>query len=141
MVRRKLRDRVVLDTSVLISSLWGGASQEVVHRWKHGLIQPIVSDEIVEEYLRVLARFDLSRRALRGWALWLTHPSKVTVVNPARHFAASRDQTDNKFLDAATAGNAALIITRDKDLLALKRHRRARILTPEEALDELGSTS
>lgn len=140
MVRRKLRDRVVLDTSVLISSLWGGASKEVVDRWKHGLIQPIVSDEIVEEYLRVLARFDLPGRALRGWALWLTHPSKVTKVNPARHFARSRDRTDNKFLDAATAGNAVFVITRDKDLLALKRHRRARILTPEEVLRVLSGS-
>ncbi len=131
----------MLDTSVLISSLWGGASQKVVHRWKHGLIQPIVSDEIVEEYLRVLARFDLSTRALRRWTLWLTHPSKVTTVKPARHFTGSRDRTDNKFLDAATAGNAVFVITRDKDLLVLKRHRRARILTPEEVLKVLGDAS
>ena len=131
MVRRKLRDRVVLNTSVLISSLWGGASKAIIDRWKHGLVQLLVSDEILEEYLRVLARFELSERVLRGWALWVTHPSKVTKVNPARHFVRSRDRTDNKFLDAATAGNAVFIITRDKDLLVLKRHRRARILTPE----------
>lgn len=68
------------------------------------------AEKAQEEYLRVLARFALSERALRGWALWLTHPSKVTKVNPARLFARSRDRTDNRFLDAAMAGQAKFII-------------------------------
>lgn len=59
-----------------------------------------------------------------------------TITNPKEKFnAVIEDRTDNKFLEAAIAGNADYIITRDeKHILPLKEFRGIKIVTPEEFL-------
>ncbi len=45
---------------------------------------------------------------------------------------ACRDPKDNKFLELAISGNAAFIITGDKDLLTLNPFRNIAIITPAD---------
>jgi predicted nucleic acid-binding protein len=48
--------RVVLDTNVLVSGLlFGGTPGLLVELWKTGRILPLMSGEMVNEFLRVLA--------------------------------------------------------------------------------------
>ena len=56
MPAKKHRLRVVMDTSALVSALWGGIYLQIINLWKQGNLQLIVSADIVEEYLRVLAK-------------------------------------------------------------------------------------
>jgi len=86
MPAKKHRLRVVINTSVVISHLYGGASKKVVDLWKHGHLQLIVSAEIVEEYLRVLSEQGLSEHAFEGFSNWFAHKSKVTSVRLGTHF-------------------------------------------------------
>ena len=58
---------VVIDTNVIVSVLlFGGKPGELIRFWKTGQIQPFISKEITEEYLRVLAysKFNLSENEI-----------------------------------------------------------------------------
>ena len=116
----------------MIAAALGGTARHVVDLWKRGFLQLVVSEEVVKEYLAVLARFNLTDAQMRHWARWFIHPSKVTEVQPPMRFAASRDPKDNPFLDAAVTGRAVYLITRDKDLLVLMAFEGVQILTPAE---------
>jgi len=135
MPAKKHRLRIVINTSVIISHLYGGASKKVVDLWKHGHLQLIVSAEIIEEYLRVLSEQGLSERAFEGFANWFSHKSKVTAVRPGMHFKVCRDENDDMFLDAAYAGKAKYIISWDKDLLAIEKFKGIKIVNPGEFLE------
>jgi putative PIN family toxin of toxin-antitoxin system len=127
---RKKRTLVVIDTNVMVSAALGGEARQVVNQWKFGFLQLVVSEEIVKEYLAVLARFDLTDAQMRHWTRWFTHPSKVTEVHPPLRVTVSRDPQDNCFLEAAVTGRAKYLITRDQDLLVLQEFEEVAILTP-----------
>jgi putative PIN family toxin of toxin-antitoxin system len=133
---RLLRWKVVLNTSVIISAIgWGGAADHVLNLWKMGHIQLVLSDELVDEYLEVLGRW-VPEISLRYWEAWFSHPTKVTHVHSyTRRLAASRDITDNKFVDVAVAGEARYVITRDKDLLTIGEFREVRFVDPKEFME------
>ena len=47
---------IVIDTNVIISALlFGGGPGKLIELWKKGFIRPLLSAEIITEYLRVLA--------------------------------------------------------------------------------------
>lgn len=126
----------MLNTSVIISHLYGGASRKVVDLWKHGHLQLIISTEIVEEYLQVLQKSPLlTERGFQALQLWFSHKSKVTAVRPGMRFKVCRDENDDMFLDAAYAGKAKYIISWDKDLLAIEKFKGIKIVNPGEFLD------
>ena len=54
---------------------------------------------------------------------------------------ACRDPKDNKFLELAISGHATHIVTGDKDLLVLNPFQGVAILTPQQFLVELQSTT
>lgn len=129
---KKRRLRVVIDTSALVSALWGGIYLQIINLWKHGHLQLIVSADIVEEYLRVLAKLGVQPTRLEDWAKWFRHPSKVSVVRPGTKFQICRDPNDDMFLDAAVAGRAKYIIARDPDLVDMESFRGIKIVTPQQ---------
>lgn len=135
MPSKKHRLRVVIDTSALVSTLWGGIYLQIIHLWKSGHLQLIVSADIVEEYLRVLAKLGVQSIRLEGWAKWFRHPSKVTVARPGTRFQVCRDANDNMFLDAAIAGKARFIIVRDPDLTDMGSFRGIKIVTPQQFME------
>lgn len=60
--------RVVLDTNTVVSALlFSGISSKLVSLWQKGLITPLLSREILDEYLRVLSypKFDLSEGEIK----------------------------------------------------------------------------
>ncbi len=46
------------------------------------------------------------------------------------------DPDDNKFIEAAIAGKADLIVSQDRHLLKLKNYGKIKIITPEEFLKQ-----
>ena len=61
--------RVVLDSNVLISALlFSGITSKLVPLWQRGTITVLLSREILEEYLQVLAypKFQLSEGEIKG---------------------------------------------------------------------------
>lgn len=129
--------RVVLDTNTLVSALlFSGVSSKLVSLWQNGLIAPLLSREILDEYLRVLSypEFALSEEEIKEFIQEEILPF-VEVVKPKRRLrVVRRDPSDNKFLECAVAGKADVIISGDKDLLSLGRYRQIRIQSPAQFL-------
>ena len=129
--------RVVLDTNAVISALlFSGVSSKLVSLWQNGLITPLLSREILDEYLRVLSypKFELSEEEIKELIQEEILPY-AEVVKPKRRLRViQRDPADNKFLECAVAGKAGVIISGDKDLLSLGRYRKVRIQSPAQFL-------
>lgn len=129
--------RVVLDTNAVVSALlFSGVSSKLVSLWRKGLITPLLSREILDEYLRVLSypKFELSEKEIKELIQEEILPY-AEVVKPKRRLrVVQRDPSDNKFLECAVAGQAAVIISGDKELLSLGRYRQIRIQSPAQFL-------
>ena len=132
--------RVVLDTNVLVSALlFTGISSELVSLWQKGTITVLLSREILDEYLRVLAypKFHLSEREIKGLIEEELLPYVQVIKPETRVRVVKRDPSDNKFLECAVAGKANVLISGDKELLALRHYRQAHIQTPSGFLETL----
>ena len=129
--------RVVLDTNAVVSALlFSGVSSKLVSLWQNGLITPLLSREILDEYLRVLSypKFELSEKEIKELIQEEILPF-AEVVKPKRRLrVVRRDPSDNKFLECAIAGKASVIISGDKDLLSLGRYRQIRLQSPAQFL-------
>ena len=129
--------RVVLDTNTVVSALlFSGISSKLVSLWQKGLITPLLSREILDEYLRVLSypKFDLSEGEIKELIQEEILPY-AEVVKPKRRLrVVQRDPSDNKFVECTVAGKARVIISGDKELLSLGRYRQIPIQSPAQFL-------
>ncbi len=114
--------RIVVDTNVLVSGLlFDGKPGELVKLWKDGRVVPLCSEEIVNEYLHVLAypKFQLSKSEID---FLLSHEIlpyfEVVTVNPGASFVTA-DPSDDKFIWCAMEGFAEAIVSGDEHLLNL----------------------
>lgn len=136
--------RLVLDTNSLISAiLWRGTPASVFAVVRAGRATAFISAEVLQELTGVLDRSKFRRRLVE------TNLSVVDVVRHitavARHVAAPplppvpelRDPKDVIILACAVAADADMIVTGDRDLLALRSFRRIPILTAVQALERL----
>jgi uncharacterized protein len=127
------REWVVVDTNVLVSRLLlpestsGRAVRSAVDRGRL-----LVSAATMEELAEVLARakFDpyLSIAERQEFIRLLGRIAEMVPI--VRVVRACRDPRDDKFLEVALNGRANLIITGDRDLLALDPFMGIAILSP-----------
>jgi putative PIN family toxin of toxin-antitoxin system len=124
--------RIVVDTNVLVSAVLKANSLPFqVVRWidRHGGLLKSVAAE--QEVLNVLDRPHIAAITIPSFradvAGLLADAELVTIVE---RIAACRDPADDKFLELAVNGRADLIVSGDRDLLALDPFRGIPILTP-----------
>ena len=130
---------LVLDTNVVISAiLFGGIPGKLIELWKKGSITPLITEDIMAEYLRVLAypKFKLSEEEVH----YIIHQEilpffKVVNSKPGPSII-KKDPDDDKFIQCAIAGQAKIIISGDRHLLAQKSYKEIKILTPSQFLEE-----
>ena len=130
--------RVVIDTNVLISRLLlprstaGRAVRRLIDR-----AQPLVSEATLGELAQTLSRdkfnpyVSLEDRQ-EFFRLFARLAEWVSVTTTIR---ACRDPEDDQFLALAVDGEANLIVTGDKDLLALSPFRKTLVITPAQVLE------
>jgi putative PIN family toxin of toxin-antitoxin system len=116
--------RVVLDTNVVLSALVfrGGAAGLVRHAWQSGVIVPLVSAFTVQELVRVLAysKFRLSKAEQEELlADFLPYAQTVRSAQPPPVVPECRDAMDLPFMQLAVAGQAQVLVSGDRDLLAI----------------------
>ena len=132
--------RVVIDTNIIVSAYLGGTLEIILRAIKAGTFKLVVSEAIVSEYLKVLARpkFRIERDEYDDFAALVVR--KAEFVRPLETITAvEADPTDNKFLEAAIAAQVDLVVSGDQHLLGLKEFRSIRILTAREFIDSLAS--
>lgn len=132
--------RGVLDTNTLISALlFSGTASRPVSLWQSRRITVLVSKEILQEYLRVLAypKFQLGDHEIRALVEEELLPFAETIRVRRRLAVVRRDPEDDKFLECAVAGRAEYLVTGDRDLRELGSYRGITILTVGEFLERM----
>jgi len=127
------RERVVIDTNVLISGQLSTTSTPVLALQKVVTnAQLVATSETLRELIEKLLspRFDRYVSRARRDALLQRVAYLVEIVEVLQPVRASRDPRDDKFLEAAVNGRADVIVTGDRDLLDLNPFRGIAILTP-----------
>ena len=133
--------RAVLDTNTIISAqLFSGIASQLVAVWQSGSFRPLLSREILDEYVRVMAypKFKLSATEIRALIEEEILPFVDTIRVRRRLRPPVSDQDDHKFLECAVAGRAEYLVTGDKELRALGTYRGFTILNAAEFLSLLG---
>lgn len=130
----------VIDTDVLVSGVfWRREPHQVLLAWKIGLLTPIVSEQIFDEYKRVLADVKQEEGFATDLSPWLEALKVAAVWIIPAPFGRSvcRDPNDDKFIEAALAAGARTLIARDPDLTVLEKPFGIEILTPRAWLSRL----
>src|SRR6266540_3388543 len=131
------RERVVIDTNVLLSSLFFTTSTPAQALEKAVTkAQLIATTETLRELIGNLhsPKFDRYVRRERRDALLERVASLVEIIAVLQPIRASRDPKDDKFLEAAVNGRANVLVTGDRDLLDLNPFRGIAIVTPADYL-------
>ena len=131
---------VVLDTNVFISGIFweGNYCSQIINLWKNKAFTLVSSVDILDELVETLDSFKikLPESMILSWKSAILENS--VLVHPKKKLDVIKDDSDdNKFLEAAIAGNATLIISQDKHLLNLKEFQEIKIVTPKQALSLL----
>ena len=127
------RERLVLDTNVLISGLLSTTStpaRAVERSINNG--QLVATTATLRELMTKLLspKFDRYVPRERRDALLLRLAPLIEIVEVVQLVRASRDPNDDKFLEAALNGRVDVIVSGDQDLLELNPFRGIAILTP-----------
>ena len=115
--------RVVFDTNTVVSALLFGHGQLSWLRdhWRSGEAVALVSKPTIDELIRVLAypKFDLNKTEIEALlADYLPFTSPVT-VSPRSQSPKCLDTDDQMFVDLAIQGQADILVTGDRILLAM----------------------
>jgi putative PIN family toxin of toxin-antitoxin system len=105
--------RIVLDTNVFISGIFfTGPPYQILKAWRDGRVQLLVSPSILDEYRRIGAELASQFRNvdLKPFLDLLTVQAEI-VLAPTLPPVIRDDPSDDKFLEAAVAGNASYIIS------------------------------
>ncbi len=129
--------RVVLDANIYISSLISrkGNPAKIIRWWLEGEYDVLVSQQIIDEilrvagYARILKKHSAVREKSQEFAAlvseqaeWVEQRGKLDVVTV--------DESDNRYIECALAGNAKYIISGDEHLLDLREYEGITILAP-----------
>lgn len=114
--------RIVLDTNCLVMAISSrGPYFNVWQSFLDGEYTLCVSNEIIEEYLEVLAH-NINRRVAEAIVYAILARENICKLAPHYHFRLIKaDEDDNKFVDCAIAGNARYIVTEDHHFAVLKQ--------------------
>ena len=128
--------KVVFDTNILVSALVfpGGRGEAALQRVLEERDELVLSKPILDELLGVLSRkFARDAEELSHTALFLS--SVGITVKPGRRLRIVKDEPDNRILECAVAGNANVIVTGDRALLALREYSNIRIVSLHDYLE------
>ena len=137
--------RVVVDTNVLISGLFGikdSPSSQILNAIRSQKIILVTSPVILEEAVEVMNRkrivklTKMSPKERADFMDQLIERSEVTAGKQLQQMI-GRDAKDDKFLACAVEAKADYIISGDEDLLDLKEYEGIKIVTPRQFLEIL----
>jgi putative PIN family toxin of toxin-antitoxin system len=94
--------RVVVDTNIFISSFWSGKPREIIDLWSRGDIILCISDEILEEYLEVMIRLNLSQDKINQFIVLFGEKHFIEDINPIQNFKIIKDDPDDNMFIGCT---------------------------------------
>ncbi|MCX6902586.1 MAG: putative toxin-antitoxin system toxin component, PIN family [Verrucomicrobia bacterium] len=130
---------VVLDTNVVVSAMfWPGESRDCVVAWARRRFHLAVTVAILQEYDEVARRMHTAYPDVDPgpWVRWIERKAQIYEPAPLGK-QRSRDPDDDLFLSCALASGAKVVVSKDRDLLALEKPFGVEILTPRLFLSRL----
>jgi len=130
--------RVTLDSNAYISALqFNGRAVRLLRMAADGDLEIAVSEPIITEVIGVLRdkfawdgyRLHAERERIRSITKLVTPSATLNVI----HW----DQPDNRILECAVEAGSEFIVSEDKDLLRLKEHGNARLISVADMLEIL----
>jgi hypothetical protein len=138
--------RVVLDANVFVSSILSaaGTPARILDAWRAERFQLLISDAILDEIGRVLRYPKIVNRHL--WTeteidRFLYSLASVAIKTPGSLTlnVIIDDPSDNRYLECAVEGSADVIVSGDRDLLALHTYQGIAIVRPSAFLEHVAS--
>ncbi len=134
--------KVVIDTNVLISSIfWGGNEAKLMEAVEKGVLEAYTSSHILAELERTLlsSKFKLRKDDVSSFLGYFTALMRVIVPKSTTNVI-SEDPTDNRIIECALEIKADLAVSGDRHLLALKEFRGIKIRTASYILKLIDET-
>ena len=133
--------RAVIDTNVLVSALISSVGNEalILLAINQGLVQPCLSEEILEEYAAVLVRPKFAFPPDEVNAVVAMFRIKGELFVPDVSAAASADPADTKFLQCAQAAQADFLVTGNKRDFPNPSYGPTRVVNAGELLSRIAS--
>ncbi len=131
--------KVLIDTNIFASSFFNpnGNPKRVIDLWKNRKITLCITEEILEEYVEVLARLGFSNEPELEELLRLFKKKNniIYIASTPKFNLIKDDPSDNKFIECAVTAQAKYIISGDKHLLNLEMFRNTRIISSLDFLN------
>ena len=127
----------MVDTNVFVSGIFfAGPPYRILKAWRDGRLQPVVSQEVVDEYRRVVEAISKQYPAIDTVpVLEYLADNTIIIVAPSLPEPVCVDPDDDKFIACALAAGCKVIVSGDKHLLKLRAFRRIPILAPRAFLE------
>ena len=130
----------VIDTGVFVAGIfWRHEPHRCLKAWLRGLLTPVASEDILDEYEAVLEQVKKAHNfttdtgpwleAFRQSALWVEWDPPGKRVCP--------EFSDQILIDAALIAKCRMVITHNRNMTTLKRPFGMDLYTPREWLDTL----
>ena len=136
--------RAVLDANVFVSAAIhpDGPPGRIIEQFlRTDAFTLVLSEAIVDEIMRALAYRKVRRYMRPGLdpGLWMEALVVLAefVSDPSQVSGVSKDPDDDKYLAAAIAGRAPLVVSGDPHLLTVGEYEGVRIVTPRAFLNLL----
>lgn len=125
--------KIVLDTNVLVSGIFfSGPPYRILDALRQGEVQIVLSQEIIDEYSRVLDELSGKFRNID------VHPVLLLLIKASEIVAGETlskqvcdDPDDDKFISAALSGKVDIIVSGDRHLLSVSGFSGITILKPK----------
>jgi uncharacterized protein len=134
--------RIVFDTSVYISAFVsaGKVSYRTLNLAAEGKIDLVTSHVILAELGNTLKeKLNVPKQTADCYINSII--DFADIVRPNFQFNILADRPDNRILECAVKGKADLIVTGDKQMLALKNFKGIGVCTPADLLHTIGEQS
>ncbi len=132
------RMRLVLDTNILLAAAVrpGSASAWLVREWDRGELDLVMSEETLAEAEAVVGAAwvgQVAGKDRRDGLLRDLRDRAERIAAPRLTDLSLRDAGDRRLVEVAVAGRADLLVTADREVLALGGYGTLRIVRPSDA--------
>lgn len=135
---QKQKDRIILDTNLLISFLLFQDYSKLDSILSQKKVVLLFSQTLIDEFIEVAQRpkFKKYFSASDLQDLLLRISERSIFIDVTTQVSICRDPKDNFLLSLAKDGKASHLITGDNDLLTIKKYQKTAILTLTEYLSK-----
>ena len=129
--------KVVIDTKVFVSGIFfTGQPYQILESWRDGRLQPVISQEIDDEYRSVGAALSRQYPAIDTIPIFeFVSKNMKMIIAPDLPEPICVDPDDDKFIACALAAGCKIIVSGDKHLLNVSGFCGIQVLKPRDFVD------